>query len=59
MPLTDAQKRAQATYRKKSVRQAVVKFYPAEVDVWEWLQTQDNRSGYIKQLIRDDMERKS
>ena len=57
MALTEAQKRAQENYRKKSVKQAAVRFYPAEADIWEWLQSQDNRAGYIKQLIREDMER--
>ena len=57
MALTDAQKRAQENYRKKSVKQAAVRFYPAETDIWEWLQAQDNRAGYIKRLIREDMER--
>ncbi len=57
MALTEAQKRAQENYRKKSVKQAAVRFYPAEADIWEWLQSQDNRAGYIKRLIREDMER--
>ncbi len=30
MPLTDAQKRAQENYRKKSVKQVAVRFYPAD-----------------------------
>ena len=57
MALTEAQKRAQENYRKKSVKQSIVKFYPAEADIWERLQAQENRAGYIKQLIREDMER--
>ena len=57
MALTEAQKRAQGNYRKKSVKQSVVKFYPAEADIWEWLQAQENRAGYIKRLVREDMER--
>ncbi len=57
MALTEAQKRAQENYRKKSVKQAAVRFYPAEADIWEWLQAQENRAGYIKRLIREDMER--
>ncbi len=59
MALTDAQKRAQETYRKKSVKQAAIRFYPADADIWEWLQAQENKAGYVKQLIREDMERKS
>lgn len=31
----DARKRANEKYRKKSVKQFAVRFYPAEADVWE------------------------
>lgn len=56
MALTDAQKRAQENYRKKSVKQIAVRFYPADAEVWEWLQSRENRQGYIRGLIRADME---
>ena len=55
--LTEAQKRAQAKYNKANVRQTAVRFYPAERDMWEWLEKQPNKAGYIKELIRADMER--
>lgn len=55
--LTEAQKRAQAKYNKANVRQTAVRFYPSERDMWEWLETKDNKAGYIKDLIRTDMER--
>lgn len=55
--LTEAQKRAQAKYNKANVRQTAVRFYPAERDLWEWLEKQPNKAGYIKELIRADMER--
>ena len=32
MALTDAQRRAQEAYRKKSVKQVTARFYPAERD---------------------------
>lgn len=57
--LTEAQKRAQAKYNKANVRQTAVRFYPSERDLWEWLETKDNKAGYIKDLIRADMERDS
>lgn len=57
MALTDAQKRAQEAYRKKSVKQVVVRFYPAETDLWEWLDSKGNKQGYLKSLIRADIER--
>ncbi len=40
MALTEAQKGAQKNYRKKSVKQTTVRFYPAEGDIWKWMQKQ-------------------
>ena len=56
MAVSDAQKRANERYRKASVRQATIRFYPSEADIWEWLQSQPNKAGYVKELIRCDME---
>lgn len=56
MAVSDAQRRANERYRKESVRQATVRFYPTEADIWEWLQAQPNKAGYVKELIRRDME---
>ncbi len=55
MALTEAQKRAKRNYEKK-VKKITLQFYPAETDLYEYLQTKDNKSGFIKQLIRDAME---
>lgn len=57
MALTDAQRRAQEAYRKRSVKQVAVRFYPVEADIWEWLSGKENKAGYIKELVRADMER--
>lgn len=43
-------------YRKDKVRQVVVRFYPTEADLLEHLEKQDSMAGYIKSLIRADME---
>ena len=56
---TEAQLRANAKYAKANVRRAGVSFYPSERDLWEWLRAQPNKQGYIKALIRADMERRS
>ena len=56
MPVSEAQRRANEKYRKANVKQAVVRFYPAEAELYEWLQAQDNKSGYTKELIRRDMQ---
>ncbi len=56
MAVSEAQKKANEKYRKQSVKQTLVRFYPAEQDLWEHLQAQGNKAGYIKELIRRDME---
>lgn len=56
MALTDAQRRAQEAYRKRSVKQVAVRFYPADDELWAWLSAKENKAGYIKDLIRADME---
>ena len=45
--VSDAQKRANEKYRRESVRQFAVRFYPADSDAWEHLQKQPNKAGYI------------
>ncbi len=59
MALSEARRRANARYTKENVKQVGVKFYPAETDIYEWVKAQDNTQGYIKQLIREDMEARS
>ena len=54
---TAAQLRANAKYAKANVKRVGVSFYPSERDIYEWLQEQPNKQGYVKTLIRDDMER--
>lgn len=34
-----------------------VRFYLSDSDVWDWLQSQPNKQSYIRDLIREDMER--
>lgn len=53
---TEAQLRANREYKKK-VKKILVEFYPADTDLWEHLQAQENKQGYIKQLIRADKEK--
>ena len=54
--VSDAQKKASDKYRKEKMRQKVVRFSPNEMDLYEHLQKQPNQMGYIKELIRKDME---
>jgi len=53
---TEAQKRATANYRKK-MKHVTVAFSPGEKELYEFLAMHENRAGYIKELIRRDMEK--
>lgn len=53
---SDAQKRANAKYRREKMRQIVVCFYPADMDLYDWVKSQPNITAYVKGLIRADME---
>lgn len=57
MAVTDAQRRASAKYVRESVKSVNVRFYPTERDIWEHVAAKENKSGYIKDLIRKDMAR--
>ena len=54
---TEAEKKAKKKYRDKGKRMTV-DFYPSEADLIEQIEKQPNKQGYIKALIRADMERK-
>lgn len=56
--LTDAQRRAKQKYERQHVKQVKLVMYPTEKDLVEWLEQQPNKAGYIKSLIRSDMEQK-
>ena len=56
MAVSDAQKAANERYRRANVQQRTVRFYPAEADIFEWAMAQPNFAGYVKALIRADME---
>lgn len=53
---TEAQKKAKKKYRDSGKRMTV-DFYPAESDLIEHIEKQPNKQGYIKGLIRADMEK--
>ncbi len=57
---TEAQKRAVAKYRREKMRQINIKFSPNERDLHEWVKKQGGTaSGYVKDLIRKDMQERS
>lgn len=55
---TEAQRRAESAYRKKSVKQIVMRFYPGEDDaeLYEWIKRHRNVNEYLKSLVREDMQ---
>ena len=56
MATTEAQKRASAKYQREKTKQMNLKFSPNEMDMYEWLQSQQGTmSGAIKALIREKM----
>lgn len=58
MTLTETQKRAGSKYKRDKTKATLVRFYPSEAELYEWLSSQENKMGYIKQLIREDMQSK-
>lgn len=54
---TEAQKRAAMKYFKKNITQKVLRFGVNDQDILAHLEAQENMSGYLKGLIRADMER--
>lgn len=54
---TEAQKRADRKYKAEKTQQVIVRFYPTERDLVEHMDRQDNKQGYIKSLIRADIDR--
>lgn len=57
MAQTEAQRMASLKYVRKNVTQKAVKFYPADADLLEWLESREgSKNAYIKALIRADME---
>lgn len=53
---TDAQRKAIKKYKEK-VKRITLEFSPTESDLWERVSNQPNKQGYIKALIRADLER--
>lgn len=55
---SESQKRAVAKYDAKNTRKIVLKLNKAtDADILKRLDAVDNRQGYIKRLIREDIEK--
>lgn len=58
MASTEAQKRAAAKYQREKTKQVNLKFSPNEMDLYEWLASQEGTmSGVVKDLIRAEMNK--
>lgn len=55
---TEAQKQAMERYRQK-LKRFTVEFTEKDLALWEQLVNQPNKQGYIKTLIRADIERQT
>lgn len=55
--VSEAQKRATEKYHKEKMVARTIRFSPREKDVLDFLDAQPNKAGYIKELIRKDMEK--
>lgn len=55
--MTEAQKKAKAKYKAK-VNRFTVDFYPTEADIYEHFSNQDKKQTYLKNLIREDMNKR-
>ena len=60
MATSNAHKAATRRYDEKNTRQIMLKLnLKTDADILEKLDSVDNRQGYIKSLIRDDIARES
>lgn len=56
MKVKESQYRASQKYIREKTRQIGLQFYKnTEDDLITWLDSQENKNGYIKDLIRADM----
>ena len=54
--VSDAQKKAAAKYKREKTHAFTIRFFPADQELWEHLQSQPRKAEYIKRLIRNDKE---
>jgi len=55
---TEKQREAVRKYQKKT-KAIMIRFFPTDMELHDWIRKQPNMSGYIKDLVRADMARKS
>lgn len=57
MALSEARKRANSKYDKEKRKQILIAIYPPDYDLIDYVKSKGNVSGFVKQLIRAEMER--
>ena len=55
-PLTEARKKAKAKYNQK-VSKITIEFYPTDAELLAKVNEQPSKQGYIKELIRKDLNK--
>lgn len=53
---SEAQKRADRKYKHEKTRQFCLRFYPSETEMWTFFSAQENKQGFLKDLISREME---
>lgn len=56
---SEAQKRAAAKYKRDNVKTKLLRFFPKDMDLLEWVEQQESQNAYILGLIREDMDKKT
>lgn len=54
--VSEAQKRANASYKRRNTKAKHIVFFPDDMDLYEWVCAQPKQNAYLKELIRKDME---
>lgn len=57
MAVSEAQKRASAKYQRESTKTVSLRFYPSDMELFDFLDKHTNKQGFVKELIRREMER--
>lgn len=55
----EATKKAKRKYQQEKCKNKGIQFSPVDADILEYAESKGNFSGYIKDLIRADMEKNS
>ena len=55
MAKTESQRTADSNYRKNNTKRITLRFFPKDMDVYEYAVSQESTQQYIRDLIRADM----